>query len=170
MLGELLEKLKTYGPKVSWVKKENIHLSIRFLGNIHEQKIKEIKEIMEKATKDITPFLLKPVGLGAFPNSKRPRVIWVGLSESAPLEKFHVNLEKGLKTLGFEKEERKFKPHFTLARIKTATHGKHLAEAIAKYSNFSTPSFLIQDIVLFKSELRPEGAKYTALERVRFKS
>lgn len=169
-LGELLEGLKTYGPRVSWVKKENIHLTIKFLGNIHEQKIKQIKEIMEKATKDIPHFSLKPIRLGAFPDSKRPRVIWVGLSgEIALLEKFYVNLEKGLETLGFEREERKFKPHFTLGRVKKASHGERLAEAIAKYSNFSTPSFLVQDIVLFKSELHPQGAKYTALERVDLK-
>lgn len=169
-LGELLERLKTYEPDVPWVKKENIHLTIRFLGNIHEQKIKQVKKIMEKATEGVPSFLLKPGCLGAFPNSRRPRVIWVGLGENASLEKLHVNLEGGLRTLGFEKEERKFKPHLTLGRIKKSIHGKQLAEAIAEYSNFSTPSFLVQDIVLFKSELHPKGARYTVLERVSLKS
>ena len=168
-LGKLLEGLKRYSPDISWVKRENIHLTIKFLGNIHEERIKEIKGAIEDATKGISPFYLRPFGLGAFPNPKNPRVIWVGIDKSKPLEKIYKELQRGLEKLRFKEEDRAFSPHLTLGRIKRPAHGRHLSDAIKKYKNFSAPSFLVQDIVLFKSELHPKGAKYTALERVSLK-
>ena len=169
-LAEIVKDLKSCLPKVSWVKPDNIHLTIKFLGNISEEKVLKIRQIMEKSCLGIAPFFLFGSGLSVFPNIKRARVIWVGVKGDVSLLKtIHYTLDEGLKSLGFVKEDRSFTPHLTLGRIKKIINERVLIDVIKKYKNFSTSSFKVKEIVLFKSELHPKGAVYTPLERIYFK-
>lgn len=168
VLAGLVQGLKPIFPKISWVKPENMHITLKFLGNIREEDIGQIKQIMAKSCTDISPFSLQGQALGVFPTVNRARVIWTGLhGETALLEKLYLALETGLAQIGFAKEERPFRPHLTLGRIKTRAKPKPLLEAIHQYQTFSTPSFTVKEIVLFKSTLHPQGARYTVLEKVR---
>jgi len=166
-LAGLVQELKPIFPKISWVKPENMHLTLKFLGNIQEQQIGQIKQVMSKSCTGISPFSLQGHALGVFPTVNRARVIWSGLSGDITwLEKLYLNLEAGLAQIGFSKEKRPFHPHLTLGRIKIGAKPKLILEALHQHQTFSTPSFTVKEIVLFKSELNPKGAKYTALERV----
>jgi len=169
-LEEIQKELRLIFPEVNWVKASNIHLTIKFLGNIEETQISALKQVMAVAAEKINPFSLQGYGLGAFPSLNRARVIWIGLQgDLAPLKALHNALEKGLTQLGFPEENRNFAPHLTLGRIKKRINTQLLSKIVEKYGNFTTPSFIVKEIVLFKSELHPKGAKYTVLEKIIFK-
>ncbi len=165
-LGKLISQIKPSLPKIGWTKAQNIHLTIKFLGNIQSSQIPAVKMAMEEICM-IPSFSLKGHGLGIFPNIKRPRVIWVGLQgELSPLKRIQFSIEKTLEKDGFKRETRGFHPHLTLGRIKSAVSQVKLLELLQEYKNFSTPAFEVKELILYKSELRPEGARYTPLERV----
>ncbi|MCD6319783.1 MAG: RNA 2',3'-cyclic phosphodiesterase [Candidatus Desulfofervidaceae bacterium] len=166
-LAGLVQALRPIFPKINWVKLENMHLTLKFLGNIREDQITQIKRVIVESCRDVSSFSLQGHGLGVFPNVKRARVIWTGVcGETDLLEKIYFALEKRLAQIGFPEEKRRFQPHLTLGRIKTGASSKLLLEAIQRYQAFSTSSFTVKEIVLFKSNLHPQGARYTALERV----
>ncbi|HDD43966.1 MAG TPA: RNA 2',3'-cyclic phosphodiesterase [Candidatus Desulfofervidus auxilii] len=166
-LTDLIEKLKPILPKVSWVKPHNIHLTLKFLGNIQENETLKIKQAIEESSFKIKYFSLSGYSLSVFPNIKRARVIWTGLKGDLDiLKKLHNDLEEKLNILGFPKEDRAFTPHLTLGRIKKAINSQILANTLKKHTDFSTPSFIVKEIVLFRSDLNPKGAIYTPLEKV----
>src|SRR5437660_12146600 len=108
--------------KIGWVQPEGIHLTLKFLGDIQEAQVDALREILSKAAASARPFTLEARGLGAFPNPRAPRVIWLGLHGShddmADLQRLQAAVEDGLAGLGFPKEARAFTPHLTLARIR----------------------------------------------------
>lgn len=151
--------------RVSWSIPENIHLTLKFLGEVQEGKIDDIKEKIEDAGKGVGPFLLSVNGIGYFPNPHRPRVIWVGIKTyDNMLNTLYERLESGLKELGFEKEDRRFHPHLTLGRIKEITR-KTALKGMPDNLNGSDElgKFKAEGICLYKSELNPKGAVYTKL-------
>ena len=168
LLEELVKELRPLFPKVSWVKAQNMLLALTFLGNIHEAQIGMIKEIMAASCAGLSAFSLKGHALGVFPHIKRARVIWTGLKGDIPiLEKLQADIETGLSKKGFKREDRPSHPHLTLGRIKTPVNAKRLLEVIERYKEFSTPDFTVKEVILFKSELHPQGARYSVLERVK---
>lgn len=153
--------------EISWVKPENIHLTVKFLGDVEERRIPDIFAALEKAADGIRPFTLRAAGVGTFPKGTAPRVLWVGINGCPELKKLHSGIEEALKALGFPEEERDFSPHLTLCRIKTPPAGRALmaAQNIRPDINMD---FMASSFVLFKSELSPTGAKYVELKRVAF--
>jgi len=165
------ETLKRSGLKIRWVRKEGIHLTLKFLGDIDRDSVEKISEAMERATGAFSPFTLWAEGIGVFPNLKRPRVAWVGLSgEVEVLSALQRDLESQLSGLGFPKEKRPFKGHLTLGRVKGRLEGIKLQEAVEDLGDFRKESFAAQSLVLFQSELRPDGAVYSRLAEVLLKS
>ena len=116
-LTELQDKFKHLS-NVRWVKSQNIHLTLNFLGEVNEGKIPLIKEAMQRAVPGTSPFLISFGGLGVFPNLKAPRVIWLGLKPEEEVVFLQQRLEKELSRIGFIAEKRKFHPHLTLGRVK----------------------------------------------------
>jgi len=166
-INKIQEDLKQYRLPVRWVLSENIHLTLKFFGNISESEAESIGIAMCDCAGCCSPLMLSAKGIGVFPSVARPRVIWAGLSgQISLLLSFQDTLEKRLEKSGFKKEERPFKGHLTIGRLKDRVNNARLIEAIRKHKDFNTDLFDAGEIILFKSDLLPEGPVYTELLNV----
>ena len=166
LLDHVQQELKSLRLKAGWVRPQNIHLTLRFLGNINPADIENIGGAMADAVAECTPFTLTVGGIGFFPGIKRPRIIWVGLGgATAVLLELQRNLEDRLATVGFPKEKRSFNAHLTLGRIRQAVNPTTLGRAIQDYSDLGNLKFCADRIILFKSDLKPSGAVYSHLKQ-----
>jgi 2'-5' RNA ligase len=151
---------------IGWVKPERIHLTLKFLGDVAPERIAEIQKSLEKVAVAASPFQLQPTGCGAFPSVKQMRVIWVGLKgDGGALNKVQQGVEEAMAELGFKREDRPFRPHLTIGRVRGRQHLRSLQELLIARQAFEVEAFDVTELVLYKSELRPEGARYTPLFR-----
>ncbi len=168
---EALLKSGTAVP-AKWVEPENIHLTLKFLGDTDPGKIGDIFETISHAAAGISPFALEIKGLGVFPGPRNTRIAWAGLAgDLGKLNLLQKNIEAGLEGLGFPSEKRGFSPHVTLARVRdTAT-----AEERERFGRLVTGTFVkpvpffIDSIWLIKSELTRHGPTYTPINSVLLK-
>lgn len=145
---------------IKWVKFENLHITLKFLGEIDDGKKAEILHVMKEIVKKYEPFNTQLSGIGCFPNPTNPRVLWVGVRDgSEMLCDIAGEIEKDLAHLGF-KDEKRFHPHLTIGRIKKFCKIDHILEKMLESEPFS-----INAVTLFKSTLKPEGPIYTSLDR-----
>jgi 2'-5' RNA ligase len=168
IIGNIMDILTKTDADVKWVPYENIHITLKFLGNTDEALITPIKNALCKKLLPYKPFYIKITDIGYFPGSRRPRVIWLGIEESEVLGKLHSDINNEMVFFGYEEEKRKFSPHFTIGRVRSQ---KRIQEMIKTMNEFSTPSFEdieIRNITLMKSELNPAGAKYHRLAEIPF--
>ncbi len=160
----LQEKLKTLGLNVRWVRPGNLHLTLKFLGNIARTDIESVRSGLSAAIGRFSPIALSLKGIGVFPGVRRPRVLWVGIAgEVQMLAELQATIEDVLAPVGIARENRKFKAHLTLGRFKGSADARKLGEAIAAFNPFSTDVFEIDRLFLFQSELKPTGPEYTRL-------
>lgn len=149
-----------------WIKSENLHLTLKFLGNCREEKEKDIIKALREATTGVEAFSFKLNGLGGFPSEKRARILWVGLAtaqkKAASLQE---KLEDALSKIGFEKEKRSFHSHITLARLKVPQDIRPLISSVDT-SFFTKIPVQVDKVVLFESHLKPTGAVYTQRAQV----
>lgn len=128
-VGTFTSALKKEKARVSWVKPGNVHITLKFLGEIDEEKIPEINNAIRVCAKEQKPFEIEIKGSGGFPNLHRPRVIWVGLTEGAEeLKRLAGAVDNELYKLGFQKEKRAFKPHLTVGRVKAVVDNESFIE------------------------------------------
>lgn len=166
-LKRLLEHFKGLAGKISWVRPEGIHITLKFLGDIPESQVEPIKEKLEGLAAVYRAFPLGITDMGAFPNTTYPRVIWVGLQdESEALLKIQNHLDSELQDLGFSPEERSFSPHITLGRVKSLQSKGEFLRKIHTLPDLSEKSFMADRIHLMKSQLSPAGAIYTELASI----
>lgn len=153
--------------RISWSKPENIHLTLKFLGDVSLDKIESIKKNLKKVGRMHSPFEMSFGGIGTFPNFRRPRVIWLGVDRGAEqVIKIVSSIEMAMKKLGFQPERRKFTPHLTLGRVKQrGVNLKKIEPDLKKYDKPNIPIVQVDRLALIKSELYPSGAIYTALEQ-----
>jgi len=157
---ELIKKEKT---KISWVKPDNIHITLKFLGEVEENKISEIYEALKKCVSNQKPFDIEVMGTGGFPNLNRPRVIWVGLKKgSDELKNLAKSIDNELEKLGFRKEKRGFSPHLTIGRVKSI-YNIHEFVKMMNSVEFKGDTFTADEILIMESDLKPTGAVYTKL-------
>jgi 2'-5' RNA ligase len=158
---------------VKWVPPMNIHITLKFLGNVSSEKIASITSAMEQTSQAISPFQLKLGEIGAFPNLKQPRILWIGVKgETDKLKTMQANLEEHLARLGFTRESRGFTPHLTLARLRegiSSVERHSFGDLIAEKSIKVDCQFAATKISLMKSQLLPSGAVYTRLTEVKLK-
>jgi 2'-5' RNA ligase len=172
-LADLIEELKeaTPGGGVRWVRAEGIHLTLKFLGEVGQREVGEVSRLLREVVPQVAPFVMDVTGLGCFPNLRRPRVIWVGIEESTGrLSTLHSQLEAGFERLGFEPEGRRFHPHLTLGRRRRGTTPQdlHALRALLESKRMgSLGEAPVDQVCLFRSELRPTGAVYTRLVTAR---
>ena len=163
-LAGLQQGLKSHGLKMSWVRSRNLHLTMKFLGDIQESELAGVRGVLQQAVGRHRSLNLSLQGMGVFPGIKRPRVLWTGLGgDTEQLRSLFVALEAGLEGLGFSRERRGFKAHITLARIRKKVDSRRLLQAIEDVGRFTPQSFVARRVVLFRSDLRPTGAVYTPL-------
>ena len=167
VLENVQEELKQYGAGVRWVKPRSIHLTLKFLGNIQAAQVEDIALAVAQEIRDHPPITLRPAGLGAFPSLRKPRVIWIGLEgEVQRLNEIQARVENALEPLGFVREKRGFRPHLTIGRVKDRRKLQSLVDAMATLDVPPFNSFDADEIILYKSDLRPTGAIYTKLHRM----
>lgn len=159
--------LKDASRDVKWVRPASVHLTVVFLGSVDEAVIPELSGTVRKVCGGFAPFRLCVRGTGFFPNPRRPRVIWLGLEGNVErMGRLRDALQEVLTPLGFEAEKRPFRPHLTLGRFrKGGFMDDRLAAAMDGCADASSPECTVDELVLFRSDLRPTGAVYTALER-----
>ena len=170
-IGRIQVSVKQYGLKIRWVRPENIHLTIKFLGDIKWSEIDGIGRLIKETAMDFTPLLLSAQGIGVFPNLNRPRVIWIGISgqieELIGLQKM---LDNKLRIIGFPKEKRPFKGHLTIGRIKGSIDSNKLSDVLNQINRFAASPFSVDKIYLMQSDLKPLGAVYTRLMTADFET
>jgi 2'-5' RNA ligase len=151
--------------QASWSRVDNIHLTLKFFGNVDQNKIVLISGAASRAVKDFVPFEISICGTGAFPKSTQPRVLWIGVDDrGGSLARLQQQFEEECAVEGFDKEERGFRPHLTIARIRKPEGARALAEANQKLG-FDSMILVASELIVFRSELSPKGSKYTALSR-----
>ena len=160
--------LKGERAKITWVKSGNVHITLKFLGEIPEEKVPEIYKCLEKCVKGLKPFEVEITGAGGFPDMRRPRIIWVGLKKGTDeLKKLANSIDDELSNLDFEKEKRGFKPHLTIGRVKYINDISGFIDKMSRLK-FEGGTFTADEIFIIKSELKPTGAVYTKLESIKF--
>ena len=160
----LQSALKARGMKMRWVKPQNLHLTLKFLGDIPETEAPKVGAVIHQVACDEPPLEMTLQGMGVFPGIKRPRVLWVGFGgQVRELKRLHRKLEDQLEPLSYDRDKRGFKAHLTLARIKGPIAPKLLLEAIEDVGHFSPISFAVRRMVFYKSDLQPQGAIYTPM-------
>ncbi|MBN1874929.1 MAG: RNA 2',3'-cyclic phosphodiesterase [Anaerolineae bacterium] len=159
---------------VKWVKPESIHLTLFFLGEITQARVEPVKAAMAAVARNVAPFTFDVQGVGVFPDSRRPRVIWVGLNDpGGALALLHRAVNEALAQVGFTPETRSFSPHLTLGRVQRRAQPDVL-HRIGKAVSQAEVGHLGQehalDLVLFRSILKPAGAEYSRLATFGLKS
>lgn len=167
-LGALQKKLRDFGIRMKYTDPENIHLTLKFLGDIRAADVEAINAQLSAAAAGFSPMTLSAKGMGAFPSIRRPRVLWTGVAgQSQVLEALQQEVENAMAAIGFEKENRRFSGHFTLGRFKGRADADRLAEAIRQFGNFATDEFTADAVHLFESTLTPKGPIYRVLSHHR---
>ena len=154
---EYLESMFFGIPGARWVAPGQIHLTVRFIGDVDGALFYDIKDTLAEV--NIPPFDLQLKGVGHFPPRGAPRVLWVGLDKSEPLQLLRKKIDTALLKIGLEPERRKFSPHITLARLKNTPIQK-ITNFLSGNAMFRQGPFLIDDFKLYSSTLTPKGATH----------
>ncbi|MBN1437121.1 MAG: RNA 2',3'-cyclic phosphodiesterase [Sedimentisphaerales bacterium] len=174
-LGKVQESLRKqlckelgYEPhSIKWVVPENIHLTLKFLGDIDDSAVGEVCTAVKCAAEGITPFDISIGGLGCFPPNKPTRILWAGLAEPSPsLMQLQKSVDHELTQIGFPPEHRGFSCHFTLARIRQLQLGRDVQKLISEQPPSNTLCQEVAEITIFQSELTRQGSIYTPMQHV----
>jgi RNA 2',3'-cyclic 3'-phosphodiesterase len=167
-LTKIQDKLKISLPKINWVKPANLHLSLKFLGEISSSQLEPIVQVMTEIIKTTPPFEIKLETLSVFPNYRAARIIWIGINQPPPeLKQLADQLETKLLKIGLPEEKRPFQAHITLGRIKNPLIPEDLEKGLDKIRN-DCLEFKIRGITLFQSLLGPGGPTYSILKEAAF--
>jgi 2'-5' RNA ligase len=152
--------------EVRWVNEDNLHLTLQFLGAVPEERVEAVGRAVAEAAAGARPLSLEVKGAGGFPNARRPRVVWLGLSGDVPaLTALAAELGRRLAPLGFPPEARPFSAHLTLGRARDQRGAPGLGGALAAASQDEGVAWRAADLVLFESHLSPGGPRYEAILR-----
>lgn len=159
--GALIEKAAQMDAAVNWVPPQNMHVTIRFLGNITEPMIGVIKDTLEPVTRKTPPIEIHSRGLGVFPDAENPKVLWAGVDDSEGLTTLHNEVCRLLNDTGFQKKDQPFKSHATIGRVKEAT-GEQVA-ALLEDTETTFGVSVLKNLLCYSSELSDRGADYRLL-------
>ena len=169
-LGKLQDELKTAQADVKWVEPENIHLTLKFLGEIDEEQLQELSVILDGIGQKTKSFTLELAGIGAFPKIQFPRVIWVGATKgNEEAAKIAQVIEDESSKVGIPKEDRAFSSHITLGRVRSPLHLAQLTQRLMQLlqgEQIKCAPFTVRSVTLFKSALSPAEPRYERLKEV----
>ena len=149
----------------SWSRVENIHLTLKFFGSVEVKRIEKISEAAERVVKQFSTFQIGVGGAGVFPKPSRAQVLWIGVSDpSGQLSALQEKFEDECAAEGFAKEDRAYRPHLTIARLRKPEGTRQLADAHLQI-NFEPVDIELKELVVFRSELSSKGSKYTVISR-----
>lgn len=166
-LEDLQDSIRACGVSASFPKVSSIHLTLKFLGDTPAADIPRIERFLEEY---VTPFEEFEIGVkrvGVFPSPQRPRVVWAGIVADGLLNALQKRVESGMGEAGYPPDSRKFRPHLTLARIKSTRKLKELSAVLESLEDFDGGGFPAASVRLYQSILRPEGAEYRVLAEFR---
>ena len=163
-LKQIQERLRSPVVNIRWVPVANIHLTLKFLGDIDPSTVPEINARLDEAARSIDPLTLTARGVGVFPNLRQARVLWVGLSgDMKQLVLLQQDIESKLEALGFKREHRTYRAHLTIGRTRRRPDQKALGTLLEPVKEEASEAFGINQIRFYKSVLKPTGAEYTLL-------
>ena len=171
-LREHIQRLREAVPEAaaSWTRVENIHLTLKFFGNVDVDRISGISDAASRAVEEFSPFRIGVGETGVFPKPSRAQVLWIGVNDpSGKLLSLQRQLENECAKKGFEKEDRAYRPHLTIARLRKPEGARRLADTHLQMK-FEPAEIEINELVVFRSELSSEGSKYTAISKHQFSS
>jgi 2'-5' RNA ligase len=165
--------LKTYtklkneldNEKIKWVNSDNFHLTLFFLGDTTEEQMDEVKQNLSDITEQHSSFAIKLQGIGVFKNIRKPRVLWVGIRDLEKLKSIKISIDEKMKPLGFQPDNREFKPHLTLARIKWLNDKNTLSKMLEENESEFFQQADINQIVYYESILKSTGPVYRVIEK-----
>lgn len=169
-LSALQMELKGCNADIKWVKPENIHLTLKFLGNVDEKMLSKIEVKLGDACNKYNGFSLEAKGMDVFPNKRHPRVLWVDITSNDSLTGLQGEIEEGMASIGFEKENRGFTPHLTIGRFRSTTGIEALYDKIQLHRNDSFGLIDVRAVLLMESKLKPSGAEYIRIAEVPLKT
>lgn len=172
-IGREIARLAASNADVKWVEPGNLHLTLKFLGNVDRRKVPEILKALEGAARGTSPFPVRWRGLGLFPNRLRPKVVSAGLEDGEGAEALRAlaeRVEEALSEIGFGRESRRFRTHVTLGRVKSPKGLKKLDEELLLAAGEAFGEQEVGAVTLFMSELSREGPRYTVLGRAALRS
>lgn len=154
----------TIGPLIRWVPPENMHLTLKFLGNISPTNVDILTQMIRAEADSCRPFVMQVGGLACFPSPKRPRVIYIGLQAPAELEALQHGIESATTRLGYESDARVFSPHLTIGRVRqniSASDQHKIRRALEETQIDSLGTARVDSVHLYNSDLKPTGSVYT---------
>lgn len=175
-LAKLYEK-RVHIEGVNAVVKENLHITLKFLGEVKEVLLPELIARASSVAEGRESFTVRVSKTGVFPNTKNPRVVWIGIEDDRAIKELALSLESSLENLGIPREDREFKSHITIARVKIPSKGREFYEFLrARFSELlkqdtefsNSLGIEVREFVLMESTLTPKGAVYRVLNRFPF--
>lgn len=167
-LAKLQLRLKRAHAHARWVKPENIHLTLAFLGDVDIDQIRPLEAAMDEHLQGLEKFSLILAGTGSFGKPRRPRIIWAGINDSPPLMELQRKTTDALLDAGIDFDTKPFSPHLTMGRVKSPKQGSALLDGLEMEEATGFGRVEISEVLLFKSVLKPGGAEYSVLYRVPF--
>ncbi|HEY7911998.1 MAG TPA: RNA 2',3'-cyclic phosphodiesterase [Blastocatellia bacterium] len=159
--------IKTAGAQVSWTKPSNIHLTLKFLGDVAASRIKEVEAAVRLAAGQVTEFEIEVGGAGCFPNTRNPRVLWVGLiALPEALSRLQRLMEDELEAKGFPRDSKRFSPHLTIGRVRSPERAREAVERLIA-EGFEAERFVAHEVIVMRSDLKPTGSVYTPQASIR---
>jgi 2'-5' RNA ligase len=157
--------LDTTPAKVKWVEPQSLHWTLKFLGDVDMLETPAVCEAVRKAVEPLAPFDVEAWGVGAFPDLANPRTVWIGMRHGTEkMVELHDAVEFELAKLGYRSENRRYRPHLTIGRVRQSPEGiEELAEVIQAHANFDAAVSLVEEVVVFSSQLNREGPTYEPL-------
>lgn len=164
----LQKELAKGGLDVKWATPESMHITLLFLGDVDDRELHAVCRGVKAAVSDEPAFALRVSGVGAFPNARRPKVVWGGITDGAdPLQRLHLALEEEMLELGcYRKEERGYTPHLTLGRVTTEGAGFALAAELPKRAGWQGGRVTVNEVLVYNSETGRDGPVYPVVGRV----
>jgi 2'-5' RNA ligase len=164
----VIATLDTTAAKVKWVEPENLHWTLKFLGEVDIVETPAVCEAVRRAAEPLASFDLGVWGVGAFPDIARPRTIWLGVDEgSEAMIELHDAIEFELSKLGYRPENRRFRPHLTIGRVRQSPEGiAELGALIEQHAEFDGGVAMVDEVVVFSSKLHRDGPTYEPLSHV----
>ncbi len=153
-----------HGAKIKWVAPENQHVTLKFLGDVADDMIDQVRDLTSSIAADVNPFDFEVRGVISVPPKGRLRMLWIGIEDgTGKMAELHIKLDSALAGMGFPRENRAFKPHATLARVRFAPNPDALRQAADKFADQDFGTQQTDHVTIYSSQLTPQGPIYTPL-------
>jgi 2'-5' RNA ligase len=161
----LIDRLRATPAKVKWVQPEHMHWTLKFLGDVDMTEVPAVCQAVTRAVEPLRPFDIEARGAGAFPDARRPRTVWLGMGTgSEEMIALHDAIDVQLAELGYRAENRRFRPHLTIGRVRQSPDGiDELGRLLQRHADFESGLSTVYEVVVFSSELGRDGPTHEAL-------